>query len=231
MDMMDGETEVRDYALERLIMLSDGVFAIAMTLLALELQPEAGWDRTLSGLIAGIGVPFQAFFWSFFAAGSFWLAHRRLYGLYRRADTVISILNLVLLGEIVLIPAATRLLTELRQPIEGLTLYLGLFALIGTTNAVYWLYASFFTDIVRAPRRGPAVKLSVAVIFAVVPVVMTGLGVLSSAQGLHWLPLMIPVVLLGVTGMRRLAAAADHRWAGVPLQASARAGQVEPKPG
>jgi uncharacterized membrane protein len=212
MDMMDGETEIRDYALERLIMLSDGVFAIAMTLLALELRPAANWDRTLSGLIAGIGVPFQAFFWSFFAAGSFWIAHRRLYGLYRRADIVVSILNLVLLGEIVLIPAATRLLTELRAPVEGLTLYLGLFALIGTTNAVNWLYASFFTDIVRPPRRGPAVKLSVGVIFAVVPVVMTGLGVLSAAQGLHWLPVLIPVVLLGVSGMRRLAGVIDQRF-------------------
>jgi uncharacterized membrane protein len=237
--MMDGETEVRDYALERVIMLSDGVFAIAMTLLALELRPAESWDHTLNGLIAGIAVPFQAFFWSFFAAGSFWIAHRRLFGLYRRADSMITIVNLVLLGEIVLIPAATRLLTELHNPGEALGLYLGLFAIIGCTNAVSWLYASFFTDIVRPPRRGPAVKLSVGVIFAFVPVVMTGLGVMSAVQGLHWLPVLIPVVLLGVSGMRRLAGAIDQRYfgrwtggaPGVALPAQPVAGQVDTKPG
>ncbi len=226
MDMLDGETEVRDYALERVIMLSDGVFAIAMTLLALELRPPDPWDHTLTGLIRGLAVPFQAFFWSFFAAGSFWLGHRRLFGLYRRADPVISIINLVLLGEIVLIPAATRLLTELRQPAEALGLYLGLFALVGATNAASWLYASFMTDIVRPPRRGPAVKLSIGVIYAAVPVVMTGLGVLSSAQGLHWLPVLMPVVLLGVTGLRRLAAVIDARWCSVPLPGHVPAVQV-----
>jgi uncharacterized membrane protein len=229
MDMLDGETEVRDYALERVIMLSDGVFAIAMTLLALELRPPDTWDHTLSGLIHGIAAPFQAFFWSFFAAGSFWIAHRRLFGLYRRADTTITIVNLVLLGEIVLIPAATRLLTELRQPGEALSLYLGLFALIGATNAASWLYASFLTDIVRPPRRGPAVKLCIGVIFAVVPVVMTGLGVLSAVQGLHWLPILIPVVLLGVSGLRRLAGVIDRRWMGVPLPAPAAPVQVAAK--
>jgi hypothetical protein len=102
MDMMDGETEVRDYGLERLMMLSDGVFAIAMTLLALDLRPEGPWDHTLAGLRSAIAGPFQAFFWSFFAASVFWAGHRRQFGSYRRSDAVITFFNLLLLGEIIL---------------------------------------------------------------------------------------------------------------------------------
>jgi uncharacterized membrane protein len=213
MDMLDRETEVRDYGLERLMMLSDGVFAIAMTLLALDLRPEGQWDHTLAGLGDAIAQPFLAFFWSFFAAGVFWLGHRRQFGAYRRADGVISVLNLMLLGEIILLPAATRILTEMRYSTDGLTLYLGLFGLIGCTNAATWIYAAFFTDILRAPRPGPAVKISIAVLQVVLPVTMTGMGVLSGTARLHWLLAVMPVPLLLARALRVGAARLDARWA------------------
>ncbi len=231
MDMLDGETEIRDYALERAIMLSDGVFAIAMTLLALDLRPPPDWNHTVSGLLDGIAIPFQAFFWSFFAAASFWIAHRRLFGVYRRADSAITIINLVLLGEVVLIPAATRVLTEMHHTPDALALYLGLFAMIGFTNAASWLYAAFLTDIVRPPKRGPALSISIALIYALVPVSMTALGVSSSTPGHLWMLAPMPFVMLAAYGLRWLARAVDRRWARPPLPAEPVAGQVEPEPG
>jgi uncharacterized membrane protein len=156
MDMLEGETQVRDYALERAIMLSDGVFAIAMTLMAFELRPPDNWDHTLNTLLPAMIEPFKAFFWSFVATAAFWLNHRRLFGTYRRADGPISIINLLFLGEVVLIPVATRVLTELSYSRASLTLYLGLFGLIGATNAASWIYAALLTDIVRPPRRSVA---------------------------------------------------------------------------
>jgi uncharacterized membrane protein len=213
MDMLDGETEVRDYGLERLMMLSDGVFAIAMTLLALDLRPDDKWDHTLAGLWGAIGIPFIAFFWSFFAAAIFWTGHRRQFGAYRRADAAITFFNLVLLGEIILLPAATRILTEMKFSTDGLTLYLGLFALIGCTNAANWIYAAFFTDYLRAPRPGPAAKSLIAVILIVMPVGMTALGVLSNADGLHWLLAVLPFPLLASRALRAGANAIDRRLA------------------
>jgi uncharacterized membrane protein len=211
MDMMDGETEVRDYGLERLMMLSDGVFAIAMTLLALDLRPEGPWDHTLAGLRIAIAGPFQAFFWSFFAASIFWAGHRRQFGAYRRSDGIITFFNLLLLGEIILLPAATRILTEMKYSPDGLTLYLGLFALIGCTNAANWLYVAFLTDILRPPQRGVAEKCLVALMQMVLPVGMTALGVFSSANGLHWLLFVMPLPMLVMHWARVGAVAIDRR--------------------
>ncbi len=211
MDMMDGETEVRDYGLERLMMLSDGVFAIAMTLLALDLRPEGQWDHTLAGLASAISAPFQALFWSFFAASIFWAGHRRQYGRYRRSDGAITFFCLLLLGEIILLPAATRILTEMKYTRDGLTVYLGLFALIGATNAAGWLYARFLTDVVKPPAFGVAETLVIALQQLALPVAMTALGVLSAWEGLHWLLAMMPVPLLVARGLRVAAGALDRR--------------------
>ena len=211
MDMMDGETEIRDYGLERLIMLSDGVFAIAMTLLALDLQPEPGWNHRIDTLPEAIGAPFMAFFWSFFAAAVFWTTHRRQFGAYRRADAVVTVINLVLLGEIIVLPVATRLLTQMQYSTGGLVLYLSLFALIGCTNAASWLYAAFIGRIVRPPARGPVEKASIALLNATMPVIMTALGVLSVRPSLRWLPALIPVPLLIAALVRRGAVALDRR--------------------
>ena len=227
MDMMDGETEIRDYALERVIMLSDGVFAIAMTLLAFDLRPPEHWDHTLSGLLDGIGGPFQAFCWSFFAIGSFWLAHRRMFGQYQRADAFISVLNLVLLGEIVLIPVATRLLTEMAGSEPALRLYLGLFLLVGLTNAASWSYVAFLTALLRPPKRGPWSKLVIALIYAFGPVGITALGV-THIDPLHrWrFPLMFLVIVCAAGG-RWLANQLDGRSEVVALPTPAAAGQLD----
>ena len=53
MDMLSGETEVRDYALERLMMLSDGVFAIAMDATRLRIAAA----RSLGSRVGGAAGP------------------------------------------------------------------------------------------------------------------------------------------------------------------------------
>ena len=227
MDMLEGETEIRDYALERAMMLSDGVFAIAMTLLALDLRPPEHWDRTMAGLWNAMALPFQSFFWSFFSISIFWITHRRMFGAYRRADGVITAINLVLLGEIVLVPPSTLILTQLHYTPGALGLYLGLFALIGTTNAASWTYAAFIGHLLRPPRRGPAVKLTIAVFQAFLPVTMTACGVLSPQPGLHFLPLLIPVVFAATVLCRRAAEAIDRRNAPTPLPSHPSTVQVD----
>jgi uncharacterized membrane protein len=77
------EPEVgEDNSLGRLLALSDGVFAIAMTLLALDLRlPDLSGDPTDAALRHTLGdeVPTMlAFVLSFYVVAGYWLTHRRL---------------------------------------------------------------------------------------------------------------------------------------------------------
>ena len=217
MDMLDGETEVRDYGLERLIMLSDGVFAIAMTLLALELRPPERWDGGFASLLQDMIAPFFAFFWSFLSIAVLWASHRQSFGRFRRTDFALTLYSLIALGLVTLIPAVTRLLTLGQYSWPLVWLYIGLFQLIGVFNTLVWCQAAFFTDIIK-PGMSLPVRIAVALITLIVPPLMTALGVLASAPSTRWTPFLIPVVALA-TGLGRRWA---ERLGSPPPPASAR---------
>ena len=73
--------EPRDNSIARLLTLSDGVFAIAMTLLALDLKVPDLDDPTDAHLRTALGqnsASYWAFLVSFFVVASYWGRHRRL---------------------------------------------------------------------------------------------------------------------------------------------------------
>jgi uncharacterized membrane protein len=199
---------LRDYKLERLAMLSDGVFAITMTLTAFDLREPEHWNNTLAGLLNGMAGPFQAFVWSFFATAMFWLTNRRMFGAYQHADRFITGITLLLLGEITLIPVVTRMAPDLVRTGAGLYLYLGLFALIGVTNAASWLYATA-AGIVHPPR-GLATIITATIAQCIVPVTACGLGIGSILPGHRWLPALIVAVIAADEALRHMGRAYDR---------------------
>ena len=130
-----------DYKLQRLIVLTDAVFAIAMTLLALELRPPANWDGSVITLFSAMRVSLLAYAVSFFVVASYWSNHRRSFGFVLKADGTLTLLSLLALGLVTLLPVVTRLMTEHGGAPGALAIYLGLFAAIGVVNAVVWGYA------------------------------------------------------------------------------------------
>src|ERR1700730_4627943 len=97
--------------LDRAIGFSDGVFAIAITLLVLNFRvpsvPTHNVDARLldalsheTGIVIGFAV-------SFYTIARFWIAHHRLSILLRRVDSGFIVLNLVLLAAIVFLPFPT----------------------------------------------------------------------------------------------------------------------------
>lgn len=204
MDMLDGETSVRDYSLERLMMLSDGVFAIAMTLLALELRPPEHWDGHVGSLLKGASPTLYAFVLSFGSIGAQWASHRRSFGRFKRADFGLTAYNMIFLGLIVMVPPVTRALTESRYEIGVVLLYIGLSVAIGLANLSIWCHAAFMSDILE-PGATLRLKIVVALLLAFVAPTMTTLGVLSSQPRLHWLWILIPLVGFGMGAARRWA--------------------------
>ena len=108
---------------DRLLMLSDGVFAIAITLLALELKIPAHWDGSLGGLFGATGRPLVGYLFGFSLVGVFWFVHRRLFAELEQVDGVVTLLNLVMLGLVGLTPFVVRMIAE-AGPTRALPFYL-----------------------------------------------------------------------------------------------------------
>lgn len=92
--------------------LSDGVFAIAITLLVLELDVPPGSEGDLLGALAGQWPSYLAYLVSFSTIGAVWLAHSVITEYVERATPVLIRLNMMLLLVVALLPFSTRLLAD-----------------------------------------------------------------------------------------------------------------------
>jgi len=92
---------------------SDGVFAIAITLLVLELHVPRGLDPAgLRRALLEEWPSYVAFLTSFLTIGIMWVNHHRIFGLLRRVDHTTLVLNgLVLLG-VSVVPFPTSLVAD-----------------------------------------------------------------------------------------------------------------------
>lgn len=103
-------------SLERLAALSDGLFAIAMTLLVFDLHtPVATAIHSEAGLwhaLIGLGPRFATFLMSFLTLGIFWLGQQTALGMVERGDRHLTWLNLGFLFAISLLPFSTRLIGD-----------------------------------------------------------------------------------------------------------------------
>src|SRR5215831_4583986 len=90
---------------------SDAVFAIAMTLLVLDLKVPPTSDD-LPRALAERGAAIGAFVVSFVAIGGYWLEHHRLFRMLVRADGWLLLLNLVLMLTITFMPYPTAVLAD-----------------------------------------------------------------------------------------------------------------------
>ncbi|MEG3176322.1 TMEM175 family protein [Sphingomonas sp. RB3P16] len=100
-----------DHPLERLIFFSDAVFAIAITLLIIEVHPPhlphgAPWQAYTTSLY-DLTPNFFGFFVSFFVIGAFWSGHHRAFGLAGQYSEKLLAPNLQMLCAIVFMPFAT----------------------------------------------------------------------------------------------------------------------------
>jgi uncharacterized membrane protein len=95
------------FQLERLIFFSDAVFAIAITLLVIELKlPEIVEvnDKSLGHALVAVLPHFFTLLLSFMIIGIYWIAHHRMFYYIINYDMKLIWLNLLLLFFIVLMP-------------------------------------------------------------------------------------------------------------------------------
>jgi uncharacterized membrane protein len=104
-------------ATNRLEAFSDGVIAVAVTLLVLSINvPPPTKGASLAQELGHNWPEYVAYAISFFTIGIIWINHHVMIGRLRQTDHSILILNLLLLMSVVILPFATELIaTYLRQ--------------------------------------------------------------------------------------------------------------------
>ena len=90
---------------------SDGVFAIAITLLVLDLHVPETSDHLLQGILDA-WPSYLAYGTSFLTIGGIWLAHHALFARLRQVSASLLRANLLLLMAVSFVPYPTRLVAE-----------------------------------------------------------------------------------------------------------------------
>jgi TMEM175 potassium channel family protein len=121
-------------ALERMVFFSDAVFAIAMTLLVLNIPRPAPRQNVAAFLTMQDG-KFVAFFISFWVIALFWMGHHRLFRFVRDYDHGLIMLNLALLFCIAFLPYPSAILGDHQADVGATVFYAAAISVTGFASA------------------------------------------------------------------------------------------------
>ena len=135
--------------------LSDGVFAIILTLLVLEIRvPELGSDDGLGDALREIRPSFIAFI-SFVVVANAWARHRDLFALIRRTDRPVIWLNILYMLPLAILPFGTELLARYNRDAVALEIYGLILVAIQLTRApAVWGYVTGRLESALCPGPG-----------------------------------------------------------------------------
>lgn len=136
MDIKEEEEIKKEFQLERVILFTDAVFAIILTIMVLELklpegirhEPEEHLIKAFEELI----LKFLAYGVSFFLVARFWITHLKLFRYLKDYDNKLLMLNLGFLFSVTLFPFAVSLISGSISPNKpeyswGYTIYVSVF--------------------------------------------------------------------------------------------------------
>lgn len=194
--------EVTTIGHERLIFFSDAVFAIAITLLALDIRIPELVGRVSNGQLVdaliGLAPKLFAYALSFAVIGLFWLAHWRRYLLIERANETLVLLNVVLLGFVALIPFPTALLGAHGDLPSALIVYALIVSAAGLMGSATWIYAARHS-LVRSGVTPRIVELGMFRALSIPMVMLASLALLpfvgTTITEMSWL-LILPLQVL-----------------------------------
>ncbi|WP_432145759.1 TMEM175 family protein [Streptomyces sp. bgisy084] len=206
--MVNGGRPVRDDegSAARLLALADGVFAIAMTLLALDIAVPDGLDSAgFAQALRDVMPKVWAYVLSLVVIAAFWRGHYETFRYVTDVDGTIIKLVLLGLGLVALMPFPTTLLAEYGDQPQSVAIYSGAVAAMGATQLALtivlwkrpWLGRAVLSDPVA---RNDVVDLAATVlVFAVaIPIAFVS----ATAAKLLW-AVLIPIrIATGKRGKR-----------------------------
>ena len=186
----------------RVVAFSDGVIAIAVTLLVLEIRPPGDFSHLLHGLVA-LWPSYVAYVVTFMLIGQIWANHHVMFDHIRSVDRMVLFLNTVLLMDIAFLPFAASVLAEALREGHGqrtaVVLHGATFELAAILFNLIWWYAredrrllADTIDAVGAKAIGRRFQLALGwiatgtVLGAWLPAL--GVAVISAFIPYYWLP-------------------------------------------
>lgn len=167
-------SSIDETGMERIVFFSDAVFAIAITLLALEIRlPEEiarGNNAELFQNLLAIWPKYLGYIVSFLVIGNFWLIHHRQFHYIERYDTRLIFINLFVLMAIAFIPFPTVVISENGNRTATI-FYAMTMCVVGLLLTLLWLYVSSRRRLVSPNldaaivRRGILRNLSAPAVF------------------------------------------------------------------
>jgi uncharacterized membrane protein len=178
---MDQKRELQRYDRQhdpaRVLALSDGVFAIVITLLVLEIHvPDLAQGQSLGEAMREVRPSFLAFIISFVVTAIAWAGHRDLFAMIRRTDRNLVWLNILYLLPLSLLPFGAALISHYNQEAVALRMFVFLLVFIALTRLTEWLHATnrphlLFDPISRRTR-------TVGVLLVAVPAALYAIAIL-----------------------------------------------------
>jgi uncharacterized membrane protein len=137
------DVETSQQALDRIVFFSDAVFAIAITLLVIQISVPAASEHDVGSALADRWPQFTSFGLSFLVIGLFWSRHHLMFRYIVKSDDVLLWLNLGLLLCIAFMPYPTPLVGEHSHDRAAAILYAGTMTTTSLAAAALWGYASY----------------------------------------------------------------------------------------
>ena len=142
--------------LGRVLTLSDGVFAIALTVLVLDIAlPARTTEATLGHDLAHLAPRYVAYVLSFFTIGMFWLIHRLSFRRVVRTNMTLLVLNLLLLLGVAFLPFPTAVIGEFGGTATASVFYGLSIAATSLVSSGIWWYLSGPGRVLLDPRTDP----------------------------------------------------------------------------
>ena len=182
---------------ERLQAFTDGVIAIAITLLTLDIhvpEPDSSGD-SLAHRLGELWPHYLAFATSYLVIGILWINHHAIFNLIDRADHYLVVINILFLLSVSIVPFTTALVSEYigRDGARtAIAVYSGWFLLVALIYNLLWRWARYANllrsdadpeEVARISRRfnyGPPSYVVIFIVSFIFPTVaLVGFGVLA----------------------------------------------------
>jgi len=185
---------------ERIVFFSDAVFAIAITLLAIEIRPPEAETAATIDLFRALWPRVQAFLISFLIIGVSWIAHHRLFRMLRRYDYRMVLLNLLFLMTVAFLPVPTALLGQYGLERSVLIFYAAVEGASWLAQLALWLYASHRHRLLDPAAEALAiwqitVRLAYAALIFLISIPLTFVSSLVTVISWSALSLVAPLVM------------------------------------